>query len=129
VNACFSDAETDFFRDQFVCRENPVVQWWRALAAVGQALSVLEATRQPYLVMRADGAAAGLKEAHGVYRNVCYRARLQSHSARYAFAQSRVQAYCTEGYSEREARAATSLDLGHGDGRGRYVASVYVRQN
>jgi hypothetical protein len=101
----------------------------RALAAVGQALSVLKATQQPYLIMRADGAAAGLKEAHGVYRNVCYRARLQSHSARYAFAQSRVQGYCAEGYSEREARAATSLDLGHGDGRGRYVASVYVRQN
>jgi hypothetical protein len=99
----------------------------RAFAAVGRALSVLEATRQPYLVMRADGAAAGLKEAIGVYRNLCYRARLQSHAARYAFAQARVQAYRAEGYSEREARAATSQDLGHGDGRGRYVASVYVR--
>jgi Integrase/Phage integrase, N-terminal len=99
----------------------------RALAAVGQALSVLEATQQHYLVNRADGAAAGLKEALGVYRNLCYRARLQSHAARYAFAQARIQAYTAEGYSEREARAATSQDLGHGDGRGRYIASVYVR--
>lgn len=37
-----------------------------------------------------------------------------------------MQAYRNEGYSEREARVATSLDLGHGDGRGRYVASVYA---
>ena len=39
-----------------------------------------------------------------------------------------MQAYRNEGLSEREARIATSLDLGHGDGRGRYVASVYVRK-
>jgi hypothetical protein len=99
----------------------------RALGAIQQAQSVLQATQQPYLVTRADGAAAGLKQALGVYRNVCYRAKLQSHAARYAFAQSQVEAYRAEGYSEREARAATSQDLGHGDGRGRYVASVYVR--
>jgi hypothetical protein len=35
-----------------------------------------------------------------------------------------VRAYHDEGFSEREARAATSLDLGHRDGCGRYVASV-----
>jgi hypothetical protein len=99
----------------------------RALVAIQQAQSVLQATQQRYLVTRADGAAAGLKQALGVYRNVCYRAKLQSHAARYAFAQSQVQAYRAEGYSEREARAATSQDLGHGDGRGRYVVSVYVR--
>jgi len=101
----------------------------RALAAVGQALSVLEVTQQPYLVTRADGAATGLKGAFGVYRNLCYRAKLQSHAARYAFAQSRVEGYRAEGYSEREARAATSQDLGHGDGRGRYIASMYVRSS
>jgi hypothetical protein len=99
----------------------------RALASIRQALSVLEATHQRYLVTRADGAAAGLKEALGVYRNLCHRAQLQSHAARYAFAQERVEAYRAQGYSEREARAATSQDLGHGDGRGRYIASVYVR--
>jgi site-specific recombinase XerD len=99
----------------------------RALASIRQALSVLEATHQRYLVTGAGGAAAGLKEALGVYRNLCHRAHLQSHAARYAFAQERVQAYRAQGYSEREARAATSQDLGHGDGRGRYIASVYVR--
>ena len=99
----------------------------RAIAAIGQAASVLQATQHPYLVTRADGTSANLKEALGVYRNLCHRAQLQSHAARYAFARERVEAYRTQGYSEREARAATSQDLGHGDGRGRYIASVYVR--
>jgi len=70
---------------------------------------------------------AGLEQAIGIYRNVCDRAGIQSHGARYAFAAERMQAYRDEGFSEREARTATSLDLGHGDGRGRYVASVYAR--
>jgi len=99
----------------------------RASAAIRQALSVLETGRQRHLVTRADGMAANLKEAVGVYRNLCHRAHVQSHAARYAFAQERLQAYRAQGYSEREARAATSQDLGHGDGRGRYIASVYVR--
>lgn len=100
----------------------------RALAAVRSARALLEASGQRYLLTRADGAATtDLKQAIGVYRNVCYRAGVQSHSARYAFAAERMQAYRDEGFSEREARAATSLDLGHGDGRGRYVASVYGR--
>ena len=99
----------------------------RAVVAIQQALSVLSATQQRYLVTRADGAATNLKESLGVYRNLCHRAQLQSHAARYAFAQERVEAYRAQGYSEREARAATSQDLGHGDGRGRYIASVHVR--
>lgn len=98
-----------------------------AVVATQQGLSVLQTTQQCYLITRADGAAANLKEALGVYRNLCHRAQLQSHAARYAFAQERVEAYRAQGYSEREARAAISQDLGHGDGRGRYIASVYVR--
>jgi hypothetical protein len=100
----------------------------RALAAIQRAQTVLHVTGQRYLVACADGSAAkGLKQAIGVYRNLCYRADVQSHAARYAFAQERLQAYRAQGYSEREARAAASQDLGHGDGRGRYIASVYVR--
>jgi hypothetical protein len=100
----------------------------RARTAIERAQATLEASDQGYLVTRADGTAAtGLRQALGIYRNLCHRAGIQSHSARYAFAQERIQAYRHEGYSEREARVATSLDLGHGDGRGRYVASVYAR--
>lgn len=99
----------------------------RARIAVQRAQAVFEATGQRYLVARAGGAVtSGLRQALGVYRNLCHRAGIQSHGARYAFARERVQAYRNQGYSAREARAATSLDLGHGDGRGRYIASVYA---
>jgi integrase len=100
----------------------------RALKAVQRAQAILEATGQPYLLVRADGSVTtGLKQALKIYSNVCSRAGIQSRGARYAFARERMQAYRDQGYSEREARAATSLDLGHGDGRGRYIATVYVR--
>jgi len=100
----------------------------RAQTALQRAQAVLEVTGQPYLVARADGGATtGLRQALGVYRNLCHRAGIQSHGARYAFARERVQAYRNQGYSEREARAAAAQDLGHGDGRGRYIASVYAR--
>ncbi|MGH8237026.1 MAG: integrase domain-containing protein [Steroidobacteraceae bacterium] len=86
----------------------------RARMAVERARATLQASGQRYLVTRADGsAAAGLKQALGIYRNVCHRAGIQSHRARYAFAQERMQTYRQiERLSEREALAATSLDLG-----------------
>jgi len=100
----------------------------RARIAIERAQATLAASGQRYLVTLADGAAAtGLRQALGIYRNVCHRAGIQSHAARYAFTQERMQAYRDEGLSEREVRAATSLDLGHGDGRGRFIASVYAR--
>lgn len=100
----------------------------RATDALQGALTALRASDQPYLLAYADGTATvGLKQALKVYTNLCSREALKSHSARYAFARERMQTYQLQGCSEREARAATSLDLGHGDGRGRYVASVYAR--
>jgi hypothetical protein len=99
----------------------------RARSAIERAQATLRASGQHYLVTRADGSATnGLKQALGIYRNLCHRAGVQSHAARYSFTQERMQAYLNDGLTEREARAATSLDLGHGDGRGRYVASVYA---
>lgn len=100
----------------------------RAETALQLAQAVLETTGQRYLVTPTRKApATGLKQALGIYRNLCHRAGIQSHGARYAFARERLEGYRSQGYSEREARAATSQDLGHGDGRGRYIASVYVR--
>jgi hypothetical protein len=100
----------------------------RVQAVLQRARTVLETTGQHYLVTGADGhPSTDLRAALGSYRNLCHRAGIQSHGARYAFAQERLQAYRNQSYSEREARAATSLDLGHGDGRGRYIASVYAR--
>lgn len=102
----------------------------RALAAVQRAHELLEASGRRYLLACAKGVeTTELKQAAKVYSDLCSRAKLQSHAARYAFARERMQAYRNDGYSQREARVATSLDLGHGDGRGRYVASVYARDS
>lgn len=49
------------------------------------------------------------------------------HSLRYAFARDQIKHYEENGLSHAEALAATACDLGHGDGRGRYVERVYTK--
>ncbi|MEQ1966493.1 integrase domain-containing protein [Xenorhabdus nematophila] len=49
------------------------------------------------------------------------------HSMRYHFAQQSGAHYIAQGFSEQEALALVSMDLGHGDGRGRYIKQVYYR--
>ncbi len=94
----------------------------RALAAVREARSVAESRGGRLLP-------GDLKQAGTLARNAMSRAGegVSWHSMRYAYAQDRVQSYRDAGFSEREARAATSCDLGHGDRRGAYVAQVYAQ--
>ncbi|WP_448885246.1 integrase domain-containing protein [Citrobacter telavivensis] len=47
------------------------------------------------------------------------------HSLRYAWAQYAIRHYLAQGFSEKESLALTATDLGHGDGRGRWVKQVY----
>ncbi|CDH18970.1 putative integrase [Xenorhabdus bovienii str. kraussei Quebec] len=65
------------------------------------------------------------------YRYVVRRAglvgKLAPHSMRYHFAQQSGAHYKAQGVSEREALALLSMDLGHGDGRGRYIRQVYYQ--
>ncbi|AOM41012.1 integrase domain-containing protein [Xenorhabdus hominickii] len=49
------------------------------------------------------------------------------HSMRYHFAQQSGEHYIAQGFSEREALALVSMDLGHGGGRGRYIRQVYYQ--
>jgi len=71
----------------------------------------------------------GLKQAMTYWRNHTRRLGLTGihspHSLRYAWAQEAVQYYEKEGYAPKEAMALASMDLGHGDGRGRYVKRIY----
>lgn len=98
-----------------------------ALAAVSSALSVC-AKQDGFLVVRANGTpAGGLKQARGIYHSWAHRNEIQPHSSRYAFARDQLDGYISRGFSSREALMAVSLDLGHGDGRGRWVKSVYMR--
>ncbi|CAX56794.1 integrase domain-containing protein [Erwinia pyrifoliae] len=63
------------------------------------------------------------------YRNVARDAGLVGefapHSLRYAYTQDVTAFHLNEGFSLKEAQALASMDLGHGDGRGHYVARVY----
>lgn len=51
-----------------------------------------------------------------------------AHSLRYAFACDAIERYEKQGFSRKDALAQTSMDLGHGDGRGRYIEQVYSRR-
>ncbi|MCG5523276.1 integrase domain-containing protein, partial [Ectothiorhodospira sp. A-7R] len=92
----------------------------RALRAVQEARQV---AGRGHLVRGESGT---LKSAYdrlsNSYRAVGLGGREASHSVRYAFAREQFKSYVEQGHTEREARALTSIDLGHGDGRGRYVA-------
>ncbi|WP_223881630.1 phage integrase N-terminal domain-containing protein [Affinibrenneria salicis] len=50
------------------------------------------------------------------------------HSLRYAWAKDAIRHYLAQRFSEKETLALVAMDLGHGDGRGRYVAQVYGRR-
>lgn len=65
---------------------------------------------------------------HRHARNAGLTGKISSHSMRYAFANDAVFfAKKEREMSEREALIFVSQSLGHGDGRGRYVAQVYLR--
>lgn len=97
----------------------------RALEAVREARAL--ADRQGGRLVDRPGE----REAMNRYKNVMsaagFRGAEAGHSLRYAFARDQLAAYQAQGYSRDEARALTSMDLGHGDGRGRYVEATYSR--
>lgn len=98
----------------------------RAIEAVNAALAVANQNNRKLI------ARTNLKAALAHYRDVMHNAgatgKHSGHSLRYAFARQQMRYYEeTQGLTEREALARTSLDLGHGDGRGRYIKQVYLR--
>jgi len=96
-----------------------------AVAAVKSALRVAMATQKGVLI---EGT---LKQARTKYGNEMYRAGFRgaesSHALRYAFARSQFESYMAAGHEKNAALAMVSMDLGHGDGRGRWIAQVYLR--
>ena len=100
---------------------------FQAMAAVSFAITIAE-EQGGFLVVRANGQpAGGLLQARRIYHSWAHRNGIKPHSARDAFAQAQRDFYLEKGYSAREALIAVSHDLGHGDGRGRWVKSVYMR--
>ena len=72
---------------------------------------------------------AGLRSAIDRYRNVAKDAGLSGkeapHSLRYAYSREATEWHMKNGLSRTEAEAMVSMDLGHGDSRGKYISRVY----
>ncbi|WP_237388386.1 integrase domain-containing protein [Xenorhabdus sp. Sc-CR9] len=94
-------------------------------AAVEQAISVAE-QRGGKLIDKPD-----LRQAMNYWRTHTTKIGLKGyhspHSLRYAWAQDALAFYQQNGFSHQESKALVSMDLGHGDGRERYVERVYSR--
>jgi hypothetical protein len=73
-----------------------------------------------------------LKAALDRYSHSCratgLRGEVSSHALRVTFSHDALREYLWQGYTEQAALSRLSPDLGHGDGRGRYVKGVYCRE-
>lgn len=96
----------------------------KALEAVREARAALENSGRAHLIKSTTERGAKSRYEREL-REAGLTGRQSPHSARYRYAQERMAYYRSRGYSEPEARAAASLDLGHGDKRGRWIHSVY----
>ena len=107
----------------------------RWLAALDRSLAI-EAIETAIEVAKAQGGqlivAKNLKAAVRAYGRACEKVGLKdeyaSHSLRCSYALDRYEMYMAIHGDRREALAGVSVDLGHGDGRGTYVAQVYLKK-
>ena len=106
-------------------RETRVLDREVAREAVGKAL---ERVGKNGRVIQASGLKQAVDQFNNAARAAGFVGDCSPHSLRYAFAQASIVRYETDGFSHAEALALTSLDLGHGDRRGRWIAHVYGRR-
>ena len=104
-------------------RDTTVIDREATLAAIKAALKHLKENNGK-LIDRPS-----LHTAIERYRNLVREAGLTGkyapHSLRYAYSVDVMNLHMKNGFSKQEAQALASMDLGHGDGRGHYVARVY----
>mgnify|MGYP000982484559 CR=1 FL=1 len=96
----------------------------RALAAIRAALAVAAGRR--YLV-DAPSDRAAKQQVHGRFASLGLKGADSGHSLRRAFCRDNYEYYLSEGHGQKEALALCSRDLGHGEGRGRWVWNNYLR--
>ena len=104
-------------------RETIILDAIAVKKALDNALTVAE-DRHGRLIDKPDLKSA-MKYWHSQASYIGLTGAYSPHSLRYAWAQDAIRHYLAQGFSEKEALALTAMDLGHGDGRGRYVAQVY----
>lgn len=108
-------------------RDTRIVDREKVISAINNAISHAE-KHNGKLIDKPS-----LKQAMTRYINVMRRdgglvSKESNHSLRYAYAQDAEAYYKSQGFSEKEAYALTSMDLGHGDGRGDYIKRVYSQK-
>ncbi len=108
-------------------RETIILDVGTVRKALDNALAVAE-DRHGRLIDKPDLKSA-MKYWHSQASGFGLTGAFSPHSLRYAWAQDAICHYLAQGFSEKEALAMTAMDLGHGDGRGRYVAQVYGRRD
>ncbi|HBR1948434.1 TPA: integrase domain-containing protein [Klebsiella quasipneumoniae subsp. quasipneumoniae] len=108
-------------------RETIILDTGAVKKALDNALVVAE-DRHGRLIDKPDLKSA-MKYWHSQASRLGLTGTYSPHSLRYAWAQDAIRHYLAQGFCEKEALAMTAMDLGHGDGRGRYVAQVYGRKD
>jgi len=108
-------------------RETIILDAIAVRKALDNALAVAE-DRHGRLIDKSDLKSA-MKYWHSQASRLGLTGAYSPHSLRYAWAQDTIRHYLAQGFCEKEALAMTAMNLGHGDGRGRYVAQVYGRKD
>ena len=108
-------------------RETVILDTGAVRKALDNANSVAE-SRHGRLIDKPDLKSA-MKYWHSQASRIGLTGVYSPHSLRYAWAQDAIRHYLAQRFNEKEALAMTAMDLGHGDGRGRYVAQVYGRKD
>lgn len=109
-------------RDVFLTSEKAAQD---ALEAVRAAIAVMD--EQDGLLVASRSLEGANRSYQRAMNDAGFKGSQASHSLRYQFARAQFRGYLDRGFDRKEALSALSMDLGHGDGRGRYCAQVYLR--
>ena len=98
----------------------------RALGAVKAAQVILEQQKQ---LVVSKSLKAAVEQHSDRLAKLGLKGENSCHSLRRAFAMDQYKHYLAAGCSQKVALSRTSNDLGHGDGRGRWVFNNYIRNS
>lgn len=108
-------------------RQVKVINIEKALEVIDFCISV--ASKNNGLLINRNDLKSALDFFHNECRGLGLVGKMSPHSLRYAYASELMDVFLANGYGKSESLALVSISLGHGDGRGRYISSVYLRKN
>ena len=107
-------------------RRSPALDRAHAAELVQEAMDL--ARRSNGRLVRKPDLKKAMERYHYVVRKAGMGGEIAPHSLRYAYACEHLRRLKDSGISRREAAAGVSMWLGHGDGRGRWIETVYGKQ-